>query len=291
MSESLRLITPPAAEPVSVGDLKQLMRISLTDTSRDKTLLGFLVAAREDCENVTRSKLVTQTWLLKMDSFPGVSIRYDRNGFPEIRLPFAPFQSVDWFKYVDTAGAVQTLLRDTSYGTNPAEPFYGYQLEPGGGSIPARLLPPWARPWAPQILVPANTMVQFRCGYGGPITASMTQGSALLSAANFTFNPDDAPALTGETGTKICIPGAGTSGAALNTFVASVDGSGNATLADPAMEAVVKAAAWLGDPIPEPLKMSILFHAQFLALQNSADDQAIPRIVKSLRDPYANFIS
>ena len=289
--EPLRLITPPAAEPVSLGDLKGLCRLSLTDSSRDATLQLFLTAARKDCEKECRIALMTQTWLWRMDSFPTVPMRYNRNGYPQLLLPKPPFQSVQWFQYVDTSGTVQTLTRDTSYGTNPAAPFYGYQLDPGGGTMPAGLTPPWARPWAPQLLVPANTLVQFRAGYGGPLTVSMAANSPALTVSGFAFNPDDAPGLVGDTGTAISIPGAGADGAALNTTVLSVDDSGNATLAANAQTAVTNATAWLGDQVPEDLKLSILFQAQHYHEQGAVVDMDRPRVITNLRRHYRNEVS
>jgi hypothetical protein len=292
VSESLVCIVPPAAEPVSLDDFRSFLEIPADDTSHDAKLSSLLVAAREDCERYTRTKLVTQTWLLRTDSFPSISVVYDRNGYPKLQLPFPPFQSIDFFKYVDTAGAVQTIQRDTTYGNNPAAPFYGYQLEPGGGLIPARLLPNWARPWAPQRLVPANTMVQFRCGYGGPLTVSVAEGSAALTVAGgFTFNPDDAPNLTGDTGAKITVTGAGAEGADLVTTIATVDAEGNATLASPAAAAVADVPAWLGAPVPEALRLSIMFQAQFFYEQGSAVDQAVPRVVEALRKSFRNMVS
>lgn len=289
--ESLRLITPPIAEPALLASLKAMLQIPPSDTTRDTTLIGFLIAAREDCENWTRTKLITQTWLLRCDSFPSVSLRYDRNGYPQYQLPFPPFQSIQSFQYVDTGGNVDTLTRDTTYGTNPAEPFYGYQLEPGGDIIPARLTPPWARPWPPQRMVPANTLITFRCGYGGPFTASMAEGSPVVSSPNFVFNPDDAPALAGDTGLAISIPGAGEGGGPLVTNVASVDGEGNATLVDSAVAAVTNVSAWQGNPVPQNLLLSIMLHAQFFFEQGAVVDQAVPRVITDIRQHYRNLVS
>ncbi len=292
MSASLVCIVPPAAEPVSLDEIRDFVEIPDGDTSRDVKLTSFLIAAREDCERWTRTKLVTQTWLLRMDGLPSISIQYDRNGYAQIHLPFPPFQSVEFFKYVDTAGQVQPLLRDTSYGNGPNPPNFGYQLQPGGGLIPARILPTWARPWPPERMVPASNMIQFRCGYGGPLTVSIAAGSnALIVAGGFTFNPDDAQVMPGDTGTKITITGAGAGAADLVTSIASVDLSGNATLADTASTAVTNGAAWLGAPIPEALRLSIMFHAQFFFEQGAVIDQAIPRIVETLRGPCRNLVS
>jgi hypothetical protein len=294
--EPLRLITPPAGEPVALLDLKNLLRIPVADTSWDTTLALFLLAARESCENYCRIAIMMQTWLARMDSFPSVPLRYDRNGYPQMLLPKPPFQSIDSFTYVDTSGAVQVLTRDPSYGVNLAAPFYGYQLDPGGGIMPAGLTPPWARPWPPQRMVPMNVTVQFRCGYGGPITASIDTGSKLLVAPNFKFNPDDAPQITGDTGTPICIPGAGgvSGGAAsaLNTFVASVDSQGNATLAAAATAAVSAASVWVGNPVPNMLKVAILFQAQFFFEQGAVTDQMEPHVINIIRNGgFRNLVS
>jgi hypothetical protein len=290
--EPLRLIVPPVAEPVALSDFKALLRIPDSDTSRDSTLTLFLLAARESIEKYCRIALITQTWLARLDSFPSVATRYDRNGYAQILLPKPPFQSVDFFNYVDTSGTVQALTRDASYGTNLQAPFYGYQLEAGGGIMPAALTPPWARPWAPQRMVPANTTIQFRCGYGGPITVSMQQGSAQLSASGFTFNPDDAPAITGDTGIPISIPGAGAAGGDLVTNVASVDGSGNATLAASAAAAVTNVTAWLGLPVPKSLCLAILFQAQFYNENSAVVDAVEPRVIDRLRNSgFRNLVS
>jgi gp6-like head-tail connector protein len=289
--EPLRLITPPAAEPVALSDFKNILRIPLADTSWDSTLTIYLVAAREQVENYCRIALITQTWLARLDQFPSIPLRYDRNGYPQILLPKPPFQSVQSFTYVDTSGAVQTLTRDASYGTNLAAPFYGYQLTPGGGIFPAALTPPWARPWAPQRMVPANTTIQFRCGYGGPVTVSTTANSAALTAPGFTFDADDAPAITGDTGLPISIPGAGVSGATLVTNVASVS-NGAATLAVNASTAVVNATAWIGQTVPMSLCLAIHFLAQYYFEQGAVTDTMPPRVVDSLRNGgFRNLVS
>jgi hypothetical protein len=294
--EPLRLITPPAVEPVALGDFKNILRIPLSDTSWDSTLTIFLTAAREQVENYCRIALVTQTWQARLDSFPSVPLRYDRNGYPQILLPRPPFQSVDSISYVDTSGATQTLTRDPSYGVNLAAPFYGYQLEPGGGIMPAAITPPWARPWPPQRMVPANVTIQFRCGYGGPLTVSTTANSAVISSPGFKFNPDDAPQITGDTGALISIPGAGPlvsdTATPLVTAVASVDNNGVATLAAAATGAVTNASAWLGLPIPFSLQMAIFMQAQFYFEQGAVSDQVEPRVINSLRNGgYRNLVS
>jgi len=294
MTTTLRQIVPPAVEPVALADLKGVLRLDAGDSSWDATLTKYLLAARVAFESATRIRLITQTWILRAESFPGISARYDRNGFPSLALPFPPFQSVDFVNYVDTAGNVDPLLRDTSYG-NDLPGFYGYQLEPGGGIQPARLTPFWARPWPPQRLIPANTIVQFRCGYGGPLTVSLAQNSTALTAPGFVFNSDQAPQLVGDTGAKIRIPGAGPTvnsiATDLVTYVASVDSQGHAVLKDSASIGVTGVTAWLGHPVPEQIQLAILFHAQRFFEKGAVTDEAMPRVIDTLRGPYKNWVS
>ncbi|MGC1784455.1 MAG: phage head-tail connector protein [Acidobacteriaceae bacterium] len=291
------LITPPTAEPVTAAQLMQQMGMgTISDptlsASLTAQLTAYLLTARQDCENYCQRVFLTQHWLLRRDSFPGHNLRYEWNGYPQIELPKPPFQSVDAFNYIDVSGAVQALTIDTTYGTNPANPEYGYQLDRGSETQAARLLPPFARPWPPTRMVPANVMVQFRCGYGGPITATIAANSAVLSVANgITFNPDDVPLLTGDTGLPISIPGAGAGGATLSTFIASVDGSGNATLATAASTTVTDVPGWAGVPVPQNILQAILFLAQWYYEQASIVDAPMPRVVRALLDPYRNMVA
>jgi uncharacterized phiE125 gp8 family phage protein len=291
-------VTPPQAEPVDLSELKLLLNMPLTaNPLLDPSLYSFIHAARRDCESAIKRVLVTQTWQWIRDFFPGHNLRYEWNGYPEIRLGYPPLQSVVWFQYIDVAGTPQTLTRDTTFGTNPLNPEYGYQLERGSDTRPGRLLPPFARPWPPTRMVPGNVVVRFRSGYGGPITVSMTAGSAALSVAAgsqpSTFNPDDAPQIFSDLGTKISIPGAGptvgSSATTLETSIAAVDSNGNATLADVASNAVSGVTAWLGRPVPKDLRQSILFQAQFFFEQGGVTDQPLPRVVEVLRKPYLNW--
>lgn len=291
------LITPPAAEPVSLADIKlQLGFGPMQDSDRaasqilNQKLRDKMVAARKYCENYTNRVLVTQTWLIRLDGFPGHNYRYNERFYPQIELPKPPLQSVFFLKYVDTAGVVQDLALDSTYGSSTIQ--YMYQLIRGSETQPARLLSGWARPWPPTRLVPGNVIVQIRCGYGGPITVSTTASSTALSSAT-KFNPDDAPLLVGDTGLPISIPGAGQSGAVLNTFVASVNATtGAATLKDPALTAVTNAQAWAGVPIPAEFVNAIKLMTEFY--YGESQGNLNPDLKAAAEDElsgYRNFVS
>jgi uncharacterized phiE125 gp8 family phage protein len=103
------LISGPAVEPVSLAEAKQWLRI---DNPVEDDLVGALVtSARLIVESATRRMLVSQTWRLVYDQWPGVSLTHD--GYisrPEILpVPFAPFQRVAAIRVYDVAGVAQTL--------------------------------------------------------------------------------------------------------------------------------------------------------------------------------------
>lgn len=282
---SISLVTPPSAEPVSVAQLMQQMgMVAVADGGLDETLQfqfsSALISARREIESYLRRVLITQHWILRLDHFR----------WHEMDLPKPPFQSIDWFKYVDTGANVDQLYRDTTYGQNFPAP-YGYQLERGSETECARIFPPWAKPWPPVLLVPSAVMIQFRCGYGGPQNVSMTQGSGVLVGP--VFNPDDAPIMTGEIGTRVVIPGAGTNGLSdppVVGYVASVDQNGQATLNVTAATAVTNVAAWIGNEIPPEINKAILLTAQYYYEQTSVGGD-LPEYIKCMVKPYRNLVA
>ena len=95
---SLRLVTVPAAEPLSTAQAKSHLRV---DASDEDTLIDDLVkSARESIEEDTGLQLITATWRLYLDQFPATG--------KLIRLPRPPLQSVSSIKYYDADGVLQT---------------------------------------------------------------------------------------------------------------------------------------------------------------------------------------
>ncbi|MDE2016469.1 MAG: head-tail connector protein [Hyphomicrobiales bacterium] len=100
---SLTLLSPPTAEPVTLADAKNFLRVDVTD---DDALIGdLLIAARQTVEAYCGRALVTQTWRLALDAWP-------RGGM--ISLPVAPFQSFVGARTLDPTGAA-TALDPTTY--------------------------------------------------------------------------------------------------------------------------------------------------------------------------------
>ncbi len=136
------LVTGPAAEPVTLAEVKLHLRI---DDNADDVLLGALITtARQHAENITRRSLVTQTWKLVLDNFPAGVITLDH----------APVSSVSSVLYLDSDGVEQTL--------NAA----GYKLDKI--TEPCRLVPAYGTTW-PSTREEINAVsITYSCGYGAP---------------------------------------------------------------------------------------------------------------------------
>jgi uncharacterized phiE125 gp8 family phage protein len=94
---ALRMITPPAIEPINLDEAKIHLRVDHND---DDALISSLISsARDYAERWTARAFITQTWELVIDEFPA----------NEIELPLPPLRDVISIKYDDGAGAEQTL--------------------------------------------------------------------------------------------------------------------------------------------------------------------------------------
>lgn len=93
------LITPPAAEPLTVAELKAWSRID--HDAEDSLLAGLISAARDYVERHVEVKLITQTWRLSDRAFPVFSTAME--------LDLRPVQSVTEIAYTDADGVAQTV--------------------------------------------------------------------------------------------------------------------------------------------------------------------------------------
>lgn len=93
---ALTLVTPPGAEPVSLAEAKEHLRI--TSAREDNLITTYLKAARQYIDGkdgVLNRALITQTWDWTLDAFP-------KNCGESLRVPLPPLQSVTSIKYLDT---------------------------------------------------------------------------------------------------------------------------------------------------------------------------------------------
>lgn len=139
---SLKLTGAPAAEPVSVAEVRAWLDIG--SEVADSTLTSLIAAARQDIDGAAGwlgRALVTQTWQLRMDRFP----------CGEIRLPLRPLQSVDSVVYADVDGVDQTISADD------------YAVETGEAAL---LLPAYGKSWPAARCFPGSVRVTYVAGYG-----------------------------------------------------------------------------------------------------------------------------
>lgn len=160
---SYELITPPATEPVTVAEAKAHARI---ETDADDTLLGtYITGARELVEKLTGRALITQTWKLVLDAWPG-----DRNDewFDGVKeAPITAFESstIDIRKAKFIAVSSVATLDESDVSTTYASSNY-YTTKIGGGAF-GRLVKKQGAVW-PTIVNRSQgaIVITFTAGYG-----------------------------------------------------------------------------------------------------------------------------
>jgi uncharacterized phiE125 gp8 family phage protein len=143
--KTLKLVTGPAYEPVSVAQAKEWLLIS-DDTSHDNTIAKLVKAMREHAENLTHRAFVQRSYTLYMDAWP-----YDAEWGIRIDLPFPPLRSVTSLKYTDTGGTLQTMDA-ADYSVQSA-----YE--------PAFIIPAYGEIWPSIRKWPDSIQVAFVAGY------------------------------------------------------------------------------------------------------------------------------
>jgi uncharacterized phiE125 gp8 family phage protein len=88
----------PAAEPVTLADLKAWIRLDGSD--EDDVLAALLATARLAVEEAAGGRLVTQDWRLVLDAWPPDGV---------LTLPLAPVQAVTAVRVRDAAGGAMVL--------------------------------------------------------------------------------------------------------------------------------------------------------------------------------------
>jgi uncharacterized phiE125 gp8 family phage protein len=101
MWQSPVTITPPAAEPITLEQAKQFVRVDGSDL--DLEISSYIKGACAHVQTLTSTRLATQTVEVTADSFADLAV-----------LPIGPVQSVSQIHYVNDAGAEQ-LLEATTY--------------------------------------------------------------------------------------------------------------------------------------------------------------------------------
>ncbi|KKL94488.1 hypothetical protein LCGC14_1864120 [marine sediment metagenome] len=157
---TLTLITAPVGLVFTLAEVKAHLRVEDTANDEDALILSLMrvVQAHLDgCDAWLGRALLTQTWDLVLDRFPGHRTRaggYTGSGFAAdaIRVPLPPLVSVTSVKYTDTDGVEQT------WGTS------NYTVDIN--SQPGRIVPAYGEIW-PSTRGEINAVtVRLVAGYG-----------------------------------------------------------------------------------------------------------------------------
>jgi uncharacterized phiE125 gp8 family phage protein len=95
---SLKLITAPAQDPVTLPEFKEYQR-GIDGNDFDITITTLTKAAREAAQDYQNRAFFTQTYELSFDSFPNMPIK----------IPRPPLQSLVAVKYTDVNGLETTM--------------------------------------------------------------------------------------------------------------------------------------------------------------------------------------
>ena len=140
---TLRLITAPASEPVTLTEAKLYLRVD--HTTDDALITQLIKAAREKGEELSRRAFITQTWEYTGDGFPETSI---------LKLLRPPLLTVVSVKYKDNANTESTM--------DSADYIVNTNIEPG--VVIFRNLP------SVSLLEAGAVTVRFTAGYGASST-------------------------------------------------------------------------------------------------------------------------
>jgi uncharacterized phiE125 gp8 family phage protein len=157
MPYSLKQLTQPTHEPVSLADMKDFLRVDATD--QDNVINSLITTARVTAETLTNRCLVNQQFELSFDRFPGswpFSYGFGASllsPYREIHLPRSPLYSIDVFQYTDiNTGSPVVMVADTDYQVK--------------GQEPGRLQPAYGQAWPIARWSLESILIRFTVGYG-----------------------------------------------------------------------------------------------------------------------------
>lgn len=157
---SLRRLTAPIVEPVSLAEAKAHVRV---DTEAEDTLIqGYIATAREWCEDYLDRSLVTQQLVMRLDAFPP----------GEMELPRPPMI------VSGTATAVIVTYTTSSEGGTAVMPTSTYRVD--RDATPGTIAPLYGQAW-PSHLTDRNSLtVTWWSGYGEPTAVPQRVKNAVL---------------------------------------------------------------------------------------------------------------
>lgn len=166
----IKLITAPAAEPITTAEAKSHMHISGSD---DDTYIDTLISgARQELEARSRRSFVNTTWEIAVDGVPCDDY---------IVLPYAPLSSVTSVTWYDEDGTGTALSSSTDFHADTY-------------SIPGRVVlkrdATW--PWDTDLRTANSIVVRYVAGYGANAAAVPTGiKNAVKQLVKATYDDDD----------------------------------------------------------------------------------------------------
>lgn len=170
----IKLITAPTAEPLTLAEAKEHLRIDADITVDDNYISTVLIpAAREYCEGFQNRAYIAQTWELWLDAWPDKDY---------IKILRPPLQSITSVKYYGTD--------NTEYTMATADYFVDTKSEPG------RLVLAYGKSWPSTTLRPTNGVcITFKAGYGDAAsTVPKAVGQAMRLLLGYWFENREAVA-------------------------------------------------------------------------------------------------
>ncbi len=156
---SVKRITAPSEEPVTLAEAKVQLRIEGDDASPatthpdDALVLALIETSRDWAERFSNRAYITQTWRLSMDAFPAEKY---------IKMPLPPLQSLVSLSYWDGSAVRVVSFLDPSGTALLETDDYIVDIE----GQPGRLCLKPGRSW-PAVETRANAVqVEFVAGYG-----------------------------------------------------------------------------------------------------------------------------
>jgi uncharacterized phiE125 gp8 family phage protein len=142
---SLKKVTLPAVEPITLAETKQHLRVD-TDTD-DAYIEALIVAAREYCEDYLDSTLIEAQWQMKLDNFPY-----------EITLPKPPMSREGTTTEVSLTYVENSLGGTTTLSTS--------QYRVDRDAIPGVLRPLYGGSWPSHLSDENSLTVTWWAGFG-----------------------------------------------------------------------------------------------------------------------------
>ncbi|MBB3972776.1 head-tail connector protein [Hansschlegelia beijingensis] len=167
----LKLVTAPAADPVTLAEAKKHLRVMHDDEDALISMLIKAAAAQIEGPSGIGVALVTQTWRLSLDGFPC-----------EIEIPLTPVSAVDSVTFKDAAGA------DVAFTD------FAVDLD----ASPTLVAPAYGATWPVPRCERGSVKVEFTAGYGAPSDVPADLRAAVLLIVGHLYENREAVVLSNQ---------------------------------------------------------------------------------------------